>query len=618
MIFYLNLFRKTTALDKLPVSVSKGVKMAVMLSKKKFFASLKFNCYDSLMIKLAITVIFLCFFYLDTPVAAIYDPTSVPNNRFGIHIVDENDLSDAARLVNSNFGEWGYVKLVIREDDRRVDKWQAMFDRMRRLHLIPIVRLATKVEHSVWVKPRVEDIGSWVDFLGALNWVIENRYVIIFNEPNHAKEWGGQVNPEEYGWYLKEFSRRLKSNSADFFILPAGLDTSADNNNGTLEEVTFIKRMVAKEPDVFDFIDGWTSHSYPQPDYSGNPRSFAKGSVRTFQWELDLLTRWGVSGLPVFITETGWRQSTGKITDAGALPPEKVAENYSVAFQQTWNTREVVAVTPFLLNYQDEPFDHFSWKKYQSDDFHPVYTEIQSLEKISGEPKRHHSARIISAEYPEKLVTGSDYTLHFEIENTGQSLIRKEDGWDLQLEGLPPSFDMLVDNINELEPFHRARVKVQLKTPQTPGSFPYSIFLKMKGMVITHSEAVVTLIPPPSLLISAKLWVDRLAIGSDYNLYVFDENNDFIQGLNNVEFRDGLSDVENLFNIIPNRVYRLVLTKPYYLPRYVSAQLTESKTAVSFPTLLPFDPSNDGALNSNDIGALLKRPLETIGLLLAL
>ena len=76
---------------------------------------------------------------------AIYDPLSQPNNRFGIHIIDENDLQDAANLVNSSGGDWGYVKIVIREDDRNLEKWQAIFDRMRKMHLIPLVRLATKV-----------------------------------------------------------------------------------------------------------------------------------------------------------------------------------------------------------------------------------------------------------------------------------------------------------------------------------------------------------------------------------------------------------------------------------------------------------------------------------------
>lgn len=62
------------------------------------------------------------------------------NNKFGIHIMDEHDLVDAANLVNSNGGEWGYVTIVIRDDQLNRDRWQSVFNQMRRLKLIPIVR----------------------------------------------------------------------------------------------------------------------------------------------------------------------------------------------------------------------------------------------------------------------------------------------------------------------------------------------------------------------------------------------------------------------------------------------------------------------------------------------
>lgn len=32
---------------------------------------------------------------------SLYDPSSVPNNSFGIHIANIQDLEDAAKLVNS-------------------------------------------------------------------------------------------------------------------------------------------------------------------------------------------------------------------------------------------------------------------------------------------------------------------------------------------------------------------------------------------------------------------------------------------------------------------------------------------------------------------------------------
>jgi len=79
-----------------------------------------------------IYVILLLLFSLFTrPVYAIYEPTSVPNNQYGIHIADFNDLPDVSPLVNSSGGDWGYVTLVSTDGDRDIGRWQSLFDEMR-------------------------------------------------------------------------------------------------------------------------------------------------------------------------------------------------------------------------------------------------------------------------------------------------------------------------------------------------------------------------------------------------------------------------------------------------------------------------------------------------------
>ena len=56
------------------------------------------------------------------------------------------------------------------------------------------------------------------------------------------------------------------------------------------------------------------------------------------------------------------------------------------AYENIWSKdKRIVAVTPFILNYQQEPFFDFSWKKSDTD-FFPVYSEIQSINKIAGIP----------------------------------------------------------------------------------------------------------------------------------------------------------------------------------------------------------------------------------------
>src|SRR3972149_8758847 len=102
--------------------------------------------YNYPKIMIAIISLILALFAFAKPIYAMYDPVSVPNNKYGIHIVDTNDIFDLPPLVNSSGGDWGYVTLVLSDAERDPDRWQNIFDHLRRLLLIPIIRLATHVE----------------------------------------------------------------------------------------------------------------------------------------------------------------------------------------------------------------------------------------------------------------------------------------------------------------------------------------------------------------------------------------------------------------------------------------------------------------------------------------
>src|SRR3970040_270018 len=356
---------------------------------------------------------------------ALSDPRLNANNIFGIHIFDENDLEDAAALVNSADGDWGYVTIVIREDERDKTRWQNAFDKMRKLHLIPIIRLATRQKNGGWAKPKFEDIENWTNFLNSVNWLVENRYIIIGNEPNHAAEWGGEVNPEEYASYLKSISSELKSSSNDFFIIPAGFDSAAPNNKIHMSEFLFIKKMINKEPDIFDFIDGWSSHSYPNPNFSGSVEASGANTIKSYLWELTLLKSLKIKkDLPVFISETGWVNDT--------IQMEKLQENWIKAYDFWSNDQNIVAVTPFILNYQEVPFNKFSWKG--SDGFYPFYQTVQSMPKKTGEPARLDKGKLEATLIPKFIKKdGKMYGVTI-LENTGQVIWQKGSSYQINLD----------------------------------------------------------------------------------------------------------------------------------------------------------------------------------------
>ncbi len=417
--------------------------------------------------RIILTIILFLLFWINTsPVEAIYNPLYVKNNKVGIHIFSEKDLEDAARLVNTN-GDWGYVTLVITEGERDRDRWQQVFDKMRKLHLIPIVRIATKAEGPNWLKPKEEEINNWVSFLNSLNWVIQNRYVIVANEPNHAVEWGGEIKPDEYATYLKQFSQALKSVSGDFYVLSGALDASATGKNGTMEQTKFIKEMLKKEPDIFENIDGWNSHSYPNPDFSGKETDTGQKTVSGFEWEINFLKSLGINKeLPVFITETGW--SNEKLTD------EKIADKFVWTYQNVWKNKQVVAVTPFILNYPAEPFDKFSWKTKEGT-YLPNFDKVRDMPKETGEPIQIVKGDIISEFSPPIIFSGSELAGAILAKNTGQTVWNQE---NIRLVSETDGFSLKEYSFNDIEPMRMGLIFFRTASPTESGQHSANFYLK--------------------------------------------------------------------------------------------------------------------------------------------
>ncbi|MBI3980399.1 hypothetical protein HY345_00180 [Candidatus Microgenomates bacterium] len=311
-------------------------------------------------------------------VFAANDPSSVANNRFGIHILFPEELEQAAKLVNSNGGEWGYITIPVRSDDKNLEKWQAFLNKSVKLKIIPILRLATYPSGENWTKPTVFDPLDWANFLDSLEWPVQNRYVVVYNEPNHAQEWGGEVNPEEYSQQLLWTSLELKKRNQDFYVLPAGLDASVPTSSTSLDEYAYLDRMYRFEKGIFNTLDGWNSHSYPNPNFSSSVDNKGPKSVITYAWETDYIkANFGKEFNNIFITETGWN---GEV-----LGKEQVADNFSKAFSQVWNKPEIIAVTPFLLSAQDGPFKKFSWTDVNyAPNFQ--YQKVAQINKVKGLP----------------------------------------------------------------------------------------------------------------------------------------------------------------------------------------------------------------------------------------
>lgn len=540
-------------------------------------------------------------------VFAMYDPLSVPNNTFGIHVADPNNIPETGALLNSSGGDWGYVTLVIQDDDRNTDKWQGIFDTMRREHLIPIVRLATHPENGYWSIPNQDSFKEWVQFLNSLNWVIENRYVVLFNEPNHKEEWGNILDPEGYAETLVRFGSMLHDASPDYFVLPAGLDVSASSNGSDMDAEEYLRRMVHSKPEVLQIINGWTSHAYPNPNFSGSPYRDGRGTLKSYIWELDVLDRLGnTTTYPVFITETGWKHETGKNTISSYRSEKEVSQFIEYAAQNIWNDPRIAAVTPFVYSYLDVPFDHFSWKKLNNNEYYDQYFVYQSVPKIKGAPKQHTVVSLDLPLIPDSFVAGSSYSIQSNLNNTGQSIISSDNNFSLLVEDKSGEFSLLPAPLPVIEPKREGKILVHLNTPRAPGQYFLSVFLVHGNEKIPLQQTLITIVPPPKISLEIKIgWRARHSLDG-LTILIYNKYDELIHKFTNVHIEDRHATIAELYDVIPEEQYRIVAVYPYHLPRQTIAVLHATDTLVQIPRMLPIDFSNDGKLSIDDLYAMLK------------
>lgn len=334
------------------------------------------------------TILLASIIYLlaTSPVLAIYDPRTVANNKAGVHILSPDEISSATKIVNSNGGDWGHVTVPIQPNDRDKDKWQEFMHQAKEKHLIPIIRITTIPQGGTWATGDDLDLVDFANFLGELDWPIENRYIVLFNEVNRSTEWGDKVDPEKYTSIVKNAFRIFKERSPDFFLLGPSLDAALPNSSTSLSAQNYLSRMAAVDPLIWSYFDGWSSHSYPNPDFVASAKKTGLQSIVGYKSELAYLK---LAPKPVFITETGWDQT--KLKDS------VLALNWSTAWNTWQNDQNVVAVTPFVLQ-GGEQFAQFSLTN-QAGEYGASGQSFFNLPKSVGEPK------VIEAS--EKVASGS-------------------------------------------------------------------------------------------------------------------------------------------------------------------------------------------------------------------
>ncbi len=345
------------------------------------------------------------------------------DNIFGLHLTQTSDIHSAAPLINSSGGDWGWATIVIRTDQLDKNNWQNFFNNCRRYHIIPIIRLSTIIEADTWAKPQKKDIDKLVTFLDSLNWPTQKQHIILFNEINHASEWGGEVNIENFTDISYYAAQKFKTTNPNFYILSSGLDLAApDTPPQHLSAATVFKKIIDHQPDYFDLIDGLASHSYPNYGFIGLPTDNNWHSIRGYQWELNYLLSLGIQKtFPVFITETGWPHRQGQKNDNNFYTVKTSTQFLAIAINLWKKDPRIQAITPFIYNYPFPPFDHFSWLDSE-EKLYPEYQKIINLPKTKNLPQQITEFKNTKIQFPFILFTGKEYTGKITLKNTGQSI----------------------------------------------------------------------------------------------------------------------------------------------------------------------------------------------------
>jgi hypothetical protein len=350
-------------------------------------------------------------------------PILASGNIFGLHLTQTQDLSTAKDIINSNGGNWGWITIVIPLNQLDYQTWQDFFNNCRKYHIIPIIRLATIADNNNWKVPSISDIDNLANFLNSLNWPTKTQYVILFNEINHGQEWGGEVNIKNYVDISLYASQKFKSLNPNFFILGSALDlASPDKKPDYLSATTVYQEIYKYKPEYFENIDGITSHSYPNHGFIGTPKDTGQHSIQGFKWELNFIKSLGIKKeFPVFITETGWPHREG-LNGRNNFYTTKTTSQFLLDAYQIWQQDDrIKAVTPFIYNYPQEPFDHFSWLD-KNEKFYPEYQKFIDQSKSANSPEQITKFELYKTQIPFIIFSNHEYNGQISLKNTGQSI----------------------------------------------------------------------------------------------------------------------------------------------------------------------------------------------------
>ena len=104
------------------------------------------------------------------------------------------------------------------------------------------------------------------------------------------------------------------------------------------------------------------------------------------------------------------------------------AGNQDILIQDSelWTDKNIIAITPFILDYTDPPFSNFSWT-LKEDNFVPWYQTVKDFQKLAGAPEQYNKLITLRSYLPQELTVNRTYQGSISIQNIGQKIIGRSD-----------------------------------------------------------------------------------------------------------------------------------------------------------------------------------------------
>jgi hypothetical protein len=319
----------------------------------------------------------------------------IPNNIVGLNVARLHQpiyVWATSDVVNANGGDWGYITVVWtmqdREDRMAEYNFQMFLDRCFEHHVQPIIRVATKFEakreptvpgqpavkpnpqgaEGTWMRPDWDEPKKWLDFFERGRWPTRHAWIIVGNEPNLGREWGGEVDAAGYARYLDHFLD-VFAGAPRFDVVSGALDISNTTALPVMQDaLEFLDQMGATVPGLFERLPAWASNPYSVPGQGPG----ARYTHLAYEAELDRIGR----EMPVIITEAGHLQTGDE---------QEIARFYAQAFRDWMADPKVVAATPLFWHPDRNDFWMFELDRrgaFVSKS--PTYELLRRLPRIAG------------------------------------------------------------------------------------------------------------------------------------------------------------------------------------------------------------------------------------------